>query len=286
VHWHWPATQTPLPVQDPQVPPQPSLPHTLPAQLGVQQSPALQTSPPAQVPQVPPQPSLPHVLPVQLGTHWQAPALQTSLLLQVPQVPPQPSSPHVLPAQLGVQQTPFWQRAPDAQVPQVLPQPSSPHVLPAHAGVHAGHLWVCVLQAPKQQSAFCAQYSPPALHPPEEHSSRHFEPMQSMSAENFAFELQLAGGLLVTQALHSASATHAAASGQQPAVVHKPQASAGKRPSHWVASVQVSAQGPLVQAMSALMPGFFSQAVVRLSRQVTQVGSSAQVSTALQQSCS
>jgi hypothetical protein len=54
-------------------PQQPLLaPHWLPLQLGLQtQRPPVQDSMPEQVPQVPPQPSLPQVLPAQLGMHWQ-----------------------------------------------------------------------------------------------------------------------------------------------------------------------------------------------------------------------
>ncbi len=58
----------------PQVPPQPSSPHALPEQAGVQEPPAhcpeLVHEPPAsQVPQLPPQPSSPQALPAQLGVH-------------------------------------------------------------------------------------------------------------------------------------------------------------------------------------------------------------------------
>lgn len=70
----------------------------------VQHTPPLQM--PEHVPQLPPQPSLPQTLPAQLGTHWHWPwVLQVSFAAQVPQVPPQPSSPHFL-APHEVQQAP------------------------------------------------------------------------------------------------------------------------------------------------------------------------------------
>jgi len=52
------------------VPPQPSLPQFLPAQLGVQQLPELQTAAPEQLPHIPPHPSGPQFFPAQLGWHW------------------------------------------------------------------------------------------------------------------------------------------------------------------------------------------------------------------------
>jgi len=58
--------------QEPHTPPQPSGPHCLPAQLGVQpamHAPFWQTLLPIHWPQLPPQPSLPHCLPPQFG--WQ-----------------------------------------------------------------------------------------------------------------------------------------------------------------------------------------------------------------------
>jgi len=66
--WHWkPGAQVP------QVPPQPSLPQTLPVQLGWQASQAvpvaLQVVPAPQVPQFPPHPLLPQTLPAQSGVH-------------------------------------------------------------------------------------------------------------------------------------------------------------------------------------------------------------------------
>jgi hypothetical protein len=56
------------------------------------------------VPQLPPQPSEPHILPLQLGVQTHCPlALQVWPVPQVPQLPPQPSVPHTLPLQLGTQ---------------------------------------------------------------------------------------------------------------------------------------------------------------------------------------
>ena len=66
-----------------------------------------QVFPVEQVPHEPPQPSLPHALPVQSGVqvppgvHWPA-ALQFSLGWHAPQSPPQPSLPHARPLHEGV----------------------------------------------------------------------------------------------------------------------------------------------------------------------------------------
>lgn len=70
-----------------------------------------QAVPTGQLPQLPPQPSLPHCLPVQLGTQvgWQRPdALHEVPAGQLPQLPPQPSLPHILLAQLGTQLPTHW----------------------------------------------------------------------------------------------------------------------------------------------------------------------------------
>jgi hypothetical protein len=67
---------------------------------------ALQVPPPAppQLPQLPPQPSLPHSRPAQFGSHAHAPsASQLSPSAQRPQLPPQPSFPHWRPRQRGSQ---------------------------------------------------------------------------------------------------------------------------------------------------------------------------------------
>jgi hypothetical protein len=94
----------------------------------------------AQVPQVPPQPSLPHVLPLQLGVqpHWPV-WPQACPDGQLPQVPPQPSGPQTRPAQLGAHaHCPVAEQAwPPAQVPHEPPQPSGPQVLPSQLGTHA-----------------------------------------------------------------------------------------------------------------------------------------------------
>ena len=57
----------------PHDPPQPSPPHCLSSQFGVQaHSPSsLHAASPGHVPHDPPQPSLPHCLPSQSGVHWQ-----------------------------------------------------------------------------------------------------------------------------------------------------------------------------------------------------------------------
>jgi hypothetical protein len=78
----------------------------LPAQLGVQtlHCPlALQMLPAAHAPQVPPQPSGPHVLPAQLAAQHCPDALHVAGAAHDPQLPPQPSEPQVFPAQLGTQ---------------------------------------------------------------------------------------------------------------------------------------------------------------------------------------
>ena len=69
-----PPPQVAVGPHEPQLPPQPSSPHSLPVQLGVQGAPQTLTKPePPQVaggvhsPQLPPQPSPPHCLPVQSG---------------------------------------------------------------------------------------------------------------------------------------------------------------------------------------------------------------------------
>jgi hypothetical protein len=99
--------------QFPQLPPQPSDPQALPAQLGVQEvqdSPlAAQACPAGQVPQVPPQPSGPHFLFTQLGVQAHRPSnSHVPPLGQVPHVPPQPSGPHCLPVQEEAQLAHCW----------------------------------------------------------------------------------------------------------------------------------------------------------------------------------
>jgi len=88
-----------------QVLPQPSLTPQLLPQLGVQAThwPLSQVSLPMQVPQVPPQPSSPQVAVPQSGVQ-QVPPWQTALPSHW-QVPPQPSSPPQEPLQVGAQST-------------------------------------------------------------------------------------------------------------------------------------------------------------------------------------
>jgi hypothetical protein len=79
----------------------------LPLQFGVQ----MQEVPwhvlgETQLPQLPPQPSSPHSLPPQFGEHWQTPLLQLCPPEQLPQLPPQPLGPQFLPALFGAQQVP------------------------------------------------------------------------------------------------------------------------------------------------------------------------------------
>ncbi len=93
---HWPLALHDVPApQVPQVPPQPSLPHARPLQLGVQeveQVPAdVHVLPLAQVPQVPPQPSLPHDFPLQLGVHDVEPFNAEPIGVPMPVGPSQPA---------------------------------------------------------------------------------------------------------------------------------------------------------------------------------------------------
>jgi hypothetical protein len=69
------------------------------------QVPATHAAPDGHAPQLPPQPSSPHTLPGQAGMHaeTQVPATQTCEDAHAPQVPPQPSSPHDLDAHAGTQ---------------------------------------------------------------------------------------------------------------------------------------------------------------------------------------
>jgi hypothetical protein len=119
LHWglqlasHLPPMQACELGQVPQVPPQPSGPQLLLAQLGVQvsvQLPLEQKSPSGQLPQELPQPSSPQLLPVQspsqVGTHARPPGEQNASPQQLPQMAPQPSSPQTLPLQSGTQPEP------------------------------------------------------------------------------------------------------------------------------------------------------------------------------------
>ena len=86
-----------------------------------------------QSPQVPLQPSLPHSFPSHSGSHWstQSPSRQTGTAWgHSPHFPPQPSSPHSIPSQLGSHtgtQKPSLHDICSAQIPQFPPHPSSPH---------------------------------------------------------------------------------------------------------------------------------------------------------------
>jgi hypothetical protein len=78
----------------------------------------MHTSVPLQLPQVPPQPSSPQPLPLHLGWHFtHLPPTQSSVPLQLPQVPPQPLSPQVLPSHAGLQHWYLWQTSPEPQLP-------------------------------------------------------------------------------------------------------------------------------------------------------------------------
>jgi hypothetical protein len=139
--------------QVPQVPPQPSGPHFLLVQFGVQllgQLHQLQVLPlQASVPPVDLHTICPHtelegqILPAQLGhVGWQmhVPDDESHMLPveQLPHEPPQPSSPQALPLQIGVQehQPLASQVFPVAQLPQEPPHPSGPQTFPVQLGTH------------------------------------------------------------------------------------------------------------------------------------------------------
>jgi len=165
VHAHLPARQVTFVAhvapggiaQVPQVPPQPSLPHSLSLHLVDTHLPAEQVSPHAheqslgQVVQSSPrageQAPSPHLQPGRLGhavhasSQQESSAKQASSQSQVPVEPPQwPTQESVLPS--GTQ-APAAQVSPAGQVPQLPPHPSSPHFLPVQSGVHGP-----VLQSP------------------------------------------------------------------------------------------------------------------------------------------
>jgi hypothetical protein len=102
----------------------------------------LHVSLPLQVPQVPLQPSLPHSRPEHDGVQpdWHCPVASQELPAeQVPQLPPHPSSPQTRPAHEGVQlpHCPVASQAvPTEQVPQLPPHPSGPHTRPVHSETH------------------------------------------------------------------------------------------------------------------------------------------------------
>ena len=105
--------------QLPQLPPQPSEPHSLPEHDAVQHEPPTQLPVPQpqsmQLAQVSP-PAASHTESPQPAESMQLPAEQILPDGQLPQLPAQPSSPQVLPEQAGVQQLP------PTQVPLVQPQ--------------------------------------------------------------------------------------------------------------------------------------------------------------------
>jgi hypothetical protein len=111
----------------PQLPPQPSSPQLLPAQLGTQQTPPLHGRPPTQVPQLPPQPSSPQFLPEHLGVQHrpltQLPVQQSPL---VPQALPSVPQWQMLSLQLPEQQSPLPLQPMPACVQQRLPAQISP----------------------------------------------------------------------------------------------------------------------------------------------------------------
>jgi hypothetical protein len=127
--------------QMPQLPPQPSLPHSFPLHAMNVHWFATHVWPQTlHEPHEPPHPLSPQVLPVQFGTQTHLPpAPQTLLAGHQPQEPPQASAPHCLPTHCGWQPSvahrPLAQCLPAAHVPQLPPHPSSPHVLPAQFGV-------------------------------------------------------------------------------------------------------------------------------------------------------
>lgn len=128
-HWYAGNRQSPShlqifePVQLPQLPLQPSDPHCLPRQSGVQQAPSTHTEPPVHVQslgqdeQVSPFPQLPSPQPTQ------APAVHVKVPPHEPQLPPQPSDPHALPVQFGVQQASRLHTVPPVQLQSELHVP-------------------------------------------------------------------------------------------------------------------------------------------------------------------
>ena len=157
------AVQTvPAPQPGGQVPPQPSGPQLLPAQLGAQaQTPLLQVAPGSQPePAQQAWPTAPHdeqlPLALQLLPAWQPGG----------QVPPQPSGPQLLPAQAGVQaQIPCWQLAPLVQAPaqQGWPAPPQPTQAPLESqarplpqAVPAGEKPVTAQTVPPEEQVVCA----------------------------------------------------------------------------------------------------------------------------------
>lgn len=174
---HLEATQL-LGDAQPQVLPQPSRPHVVPATpatlavhvgthaTGVDMHVPLvvHVCPAVHEPQVPPQPSLPQVFPAQFFVHTGvttlhlAPSVEQAGVLEghVPHEPPQPLLPQTRPLHTGVQTAGVTAQVPEVlhvdpvlQLPHVPPQPLAPHCFPVHAGVHVfthspAELQVCV----------------------------------------------------------------------------------------------------------------------------------------------
>lgn len=139
-----------VPVHVPQMPPQPSSPHSMPSQAGWQHTPsARQTNIASHWPQDPPQPSSPQVRAVQSGRQsTQRPSGSQNGVgarQSAPQVPPQPSGPHSRPEQSGTQtalQTPpEVQNSPVAHSPHRPPQPSSPQLRLPQSGTQSVAAW-------------------------------------------------------------------------------------------------------------------------------------------------
>jgi len=168
---HLPPTPQALPAaQTPQVPPQPSGPHSLSVHWRVQPShtpvAALQV-PEVQVPHWPPQPSGPQLLPSQARaqpSHWPVAALQVPEV-QVPQVPPQPSEPHVLPPQFGRQQTCEELHTSSLEQGHGWPQPSSLQRPDWQLGVQPTQVPLTQVAVP-QQGTPSRQLVPDGMHSP------------------------------------------------------------------------------------------------------------------------
>jgi len=194
----WSGWQVSGAVQAPHEPPQPSAPHSLPAQSGVQHwKEASHTAGAVQLPQLPPQPSAPHSLPAQAGTQAQVPlAWQVSGAVQAPQlwVPQTGSIPHSRPVQFGAQT--HWplrlQVSPAGQEPHEPPQPSAPHSLPPQAGTQA--------QVPLAWQVSGAVQAP-QFWVPQTGSSPHSRPAQLgvQFATHWPLALQVSGAVQAPQ---------------------------------------------------------------------------------------
>jgi hypothetical protein len=229
-----------------------------------------------QVPQVPPQPSEPHCLPAQLGTQppwthcpW---ALQLNPAWQVPQLPLQPSEPHCLPAQFGRQLhlAPHWFLASFTQMPshELLQQNGS--MLQTHVWT-AGSLqpvaaWVSQQEfapgQPPQSLGQVVHVSPPShaplpqqepqslgqvvhvsppLHPPSPHTGPALQPPQprlvtSLTQMPSHELLQQKGSVGHTHCSVASLSQPGLPWGAQQSPLHDPHwsASAAQRLSHWL----------------------------------------------------